>query len=127
MVFADYLYYKFALFFFKGDGKSGSRAGIAVSIMYTAVLWTVCVYLAYRIEGGPWVDKYLKQLVISVSIIWCIIVYANYRRYNKRFDYLHSKWENESASVATFKTLASMLAYFLILALSIKITHELSF
>jgi hypothetical protein len=56
MFFPDYLFYKLSLWFFKQDGESGSRAVIAVSIVYMAIPWTIAICLAYFLAGGTWLN-----------------------------------------------------------------------
>lgn len=127
MFFPDYLFYKFALWFLKSDGEGGSRAGIAVSALYMAVLWTVGIYIIYRLEGSIWINEHLKYIVICACTIWCVIVYANYRRYRNKFRDLDIRWRNDSILTSIIKAAFAMTTYFLILFLSIKITHELPF
>ena len=127
MFFPDYLFYKFASWFFKNDGEGGSRAGMAVSIMYLCVLWDITVYVLYRLKGGAWIDEHLKYLTTCVCLVLVTIVCLNYYRYRNKFKYLESKWKDDSPLISGIKTFTSMAAYFLILFLSIKITHDLPF
>ena len=131
MVFFDYLFYRFAIWFYRTDGRFAARALIAVSMVQLAMLWPFVLYSLYYVSGGPGSRHNPKPILLVTLPLWVLVCLLNYRRYSRensnRFDALTFRWKHDNPRTTIVKTLAATISYFLLFYLSYKATCSLAF
>ena len=126
MIIVDYIFYRFATWFYKGDA-GGSRAGMLVSLIWSLLVFVPVVWLLNYFNQPHWIQQHLKLITGLFIGIWIPVVYANYRRYAAAYEALHRKWGNESAQKKTIGGVFALAVFLLVVSSSFTILHNMDF
>ena len=111
MALFDYLFYRFATWFYRGDGSSGNRAILAVSMMQFALLLPWFLFALCWVVGTARAQHHQDAIFAAVLLVWVLCAWANYRRYRNRFEALARRWQQEKGMTAGLKTLTAVTAF----------------
>lgn len=127
MVFFDYLFYRLAIWFYRGDGSSASRAMIAVSVMQFVLLLPWFLFIICWFVGTARAQKHQSAMFAVVILLWVLCAYANKWRYQNRFEELVKRWQQEKGMSVGLKTLGVLVAFFASFYLSYRIATALPY
>lgn len=127
MVLFDYLFYRFATWFYREDGSFGTRAMLAVSLMQFALLLPWFLFIICWAIGTPRAQRHQDPIFGAVILLLLLCAWGNYRRYRNRFDALSMRWKHEKYATTLLKTLASVTAFLASFYLAYKIGCALPF
>lgn len=132
MFIPDYLFYRLATWFYKGDGPGGSRAVVAITLMYTTILCTfsyllLCFLVGGTLAGGLWInDNVTFVKTYSISPIF-IIGYLTHHRYQCRLETFVNRWGNDKPIQAFTKTVLVISVLFSVFIFSYQIVRYSQF
>lgn len=132
MFVPDYLFYRFATWFYRSDGPSGSRAVVVVSALYTVVVWTLsycafCAVMGGTVAGHSWLNKYSRLFLLYVMLLWCTISYLTHLHYRNSYERFVTRWKNDQSIEVVTKTAMAISSLVLIFSLCYKIARYLQF
>jgi len=114
IIFFDYIFYRIAQINIRKDFNFDGRAVIAVSLLqaffiqiFLSVL-LVCFFAKQDILANS------KLLCVLAGIIFILLIYLNYKRYNGKYEIYQVKWGNENIYIRIFKGVVVILCYILI-------------
>ena len=132
MFVTDYLFYRFATWFYKGDGPSGVRASLVVSIMCTCAFWALsyscfCLVMGSTVTADNWLNNRHHMALTGIMGSWVCIATIIYRNYCEKYSVLQRRWQADANSVAVGKTCLALSVLVLVLYTSYAACRYLEF
>jgi len=132
MFIPDYLFYRFATLFYKGDGSGGSRAVIIVSAMYYAISWALsycilCFLVGGTSAGGLWINNnsvLVDTYIYGSLLLICLLTHFRYRH---KLGIYVLKWGNDKPIQAIIKTTIVISVLFSVFIFSYQIVRYSQF
>ena len=92
----DYIYYRLAKFFLKGDGKDAIRAVLGVSMIQLLIVGDL-VLIPTRIMWDRHETAPYSKVIGGISVVLLlIIIIFNYIKYKSKYDEFDDRWKDET-------------------------------
>jgi len=113
MKILDYIYYRFAEFYKRWDGKDAITAVMAVTLIISMVIIDLLIFI-YRVFS---LDKYkhyfMQEGSIIVVIVMIIIMAFCHKRYQGKYEKIKKEWSNETKKQKLIRGVLVLVAFFL--------------
>lgn len=101
--FFDYIYYRITKTYFKWDGRTGTTAIAAITLIQVFLLIDITVYAAQFFFGRYFFSPYKEKIAFIFFIIILGLMFYNYRKYSGSYNKFKSFWKDEPESKKVFK------------------------
>ncbi len=112
--FFDYIFYRTTELFISRSGRRGLPAISVISLAQGFMIGGVINLILNRIITKPIRELHYQEFGYVGAILFCLLFYINYRKYEGKYNKLRFKWKDEEPTKRFYKGL--LVAITLILA-----------
>lgn len=109
----DYLYYRITEVYLKWDGDNGINGILIVSLIQNLLLFDIALIIIHIFYSSITIFPYSKIIGVIGVILFLTMIIVNYKKYNKKYQHIKNKWENETKNERALKNVLILISLIL--------------